>query len=103
MTDWMMRIRWLSVTEGGRRSGPPGKGKFAATALLVDKGVHGAECPASGEHFSIVFDLADVEDGWTAARARLLVPELPVGRLLVSGSRLIIMEGPRAVGEGYIL
>jgi hypothetical protein len=54
----LAHVRWQSLSEGGRQSGPPPGPFFAATAVFV----HGddeqviPDWPAGGEHFSVMLD-----------------------------------------------
>lgn len=96
-------VRWLSESEGGRHSKPPGP-SYASTAVFVLGGdtelIPG--WPAEGEHFSVLLDFG--EEG-AASNDETKVEFMSwslVADYLHPGATFLVMEGPRAVAEAHV-
>jgi hypothetical protein len=95
-------IRFRPAADGGRKTGAPPGPSYLAT-VLSDPRQAGEDLPtrimdAEG-HLSAEFGFGrELSDGWRATDIGFIAPEL-IKDDLVPGSRWLIMEGPRVVGE----
>jgi hypothetical protein len=97
-------VRWIPAEEGGRRSGPPTALVYAANCTFPLGGeselIPG--WPATAEKLSLLLEQVGIgEDGRWTCKVDFLVPEL-AGPYLVVGAPMLVMEGPKVVGEAVI-
>jgi hypothetical protein len=96
------RIRFLPPTEGGRRSGAPPGAVYATTIQVNDlrKREERPEHLLDAEHqVSAQFGFREeLGDGWRSTDIGIIARQLIEGDLVV-GSRWLVMEGERVVGE----
>lgn len=88
-------VRWLSLAQGGRNSGPPTAPVYAATTIL-------RSAADEIEHFSILLERVKELDEWSfVMRVGFLVPELVRPRLR-RGMQIPILEGPKVVAHATL-
>lgn len=106
MVTWTGTVRFLTVEEGGRRSGPPPGPTYMATAVPVFGGEEEVlpGWPATGLHFSVVLELlgSPDADGWSEASIRELVEGAPGSESLRAGAELSVLEGAQEVARMLI-
>lgn len=97
-------VRWRSAADGGRKSGPPTTPVYAANCTFP----LGSEAdllpgwPATAEKYSLLLQRLQVgDDGTWLCALDFLARELVVEYLVV-GATILIMEGPRIVGDGIL-
>lgn len=100
------KVRFVQRSEGGRRSGPP-HGPHYVSTVCFDRRSSGEALPKrlwnADDQVTATFDFEQLStDGWRGARVGFLAPEL-VADELRAGSRWLVMEGPRVVGELLIM
>lgn len=97
-------VYWRSATDGGRKSGPPTAAVYAANCTFPLGGeadlVPG--WPSTAEKYSLLLQQLEIraDSSWYCAidfLARDLVTDY-----LVVGATMLIMEGPRVVGDALI-
>lgn len=94
-------VSWLTVEQGGRRTGRPTAPVYAATCVFPlgdDASVHPG-WPAAGDALSIL--LEEAEDGPTVYKVDFLAKDL-ARPFLHPGAEFLVMEGPRVVGRGTV-
>lgn len=99
------RVRWRSVQQGGRTSGPPLGPQYFPTVVFADDDFSEIDSVwlATSQHFGVAMKLAEPDaNGDVVAELRFFAPDL-VTDFLSPGALLLVMEGPRAVGEASIL
>ena len=99
------RIRWLTASEGGRKSGPPTAPVYMATSVFQlggeEETVPG--WPGTADHLSILVQRIEEQgDGVDISLIGFLVPELARAHLHPN-ARLLILEGPKVVAGATIL
>jgi len=97
-------VTWLTPEQGGRRSGPPTAPVYAANCSFPLGGE--AETvpgwPATAEKFSLLLQKLDVTDtGAWLCKIDFLARDLVAG-YLVPASSMLVMEGPKVVGNATI-
>jgi len=93
-----VRVRWKTAAEGGRPDPPPGP-TYASIARLAN----------NGENFSVFLRFPEVsraDQRWEhAAELTMLAADLlpDIAAEITPGTRLILQEGHRSVGECEVL
>lgn len=98
-------LRWRTVAEGGRASGPPPGPTYRPTVVFVlgEDAEVVPGWPATGEHFSVSIRFsASPSRGQGPAHLRFLNTEA-ASELASMGGKFFVMEGPRVVAYGVIL
>lgn len=98
------RVRWLTASEGGRKSGPPTAPVYMATAVFhiggEEETVPG--WPGTADQLSILVQRTEGQgDGSDISIIGFLVPDLARVHLHPN-ARLLILEGPKVVAEATI-
>ena len=97
-------VRWFSAAEGGRSSGPPTADVYAANCAFPLGGelelVPG--WPATAESYSVLVQKLTERDSrrWRCA-LDFFAHDL-VANFVTVGAQMLIMEGPKVVGEAVI-
>ena len=97
-------VCWRSATDGGRKSGPPTAAVYAANCAFP----LGSEVdlvpgwPSTAEKYSLLLQRLEVQadSSWYCA-IDFLARDL-VANYLVVGATMLIMEGPRVVGDALV-
>lgn len=101
----LVRVRWLSPNEGGRRDIPPGP-LFAATAVFrlgKDEEVIG-DWPAEGEHFSVLLEFGELHDSRRELDAIVeFMHNEAVYDLVRVRTQFLLMEGARPIADVSVL
>jgi hypothetical protein len=97
-------IRWLPPESGGRVSGPPGPGEYAANVVFLSEGEPERADPwNAGSYMSIVVRLDGVKHGGRdVAQVGFLAPEM-ASEYLRPGRGMLLMEGPKVVADATIV
>jgi len=97
-----VRIRWLSLEEGGRKNKPTGEIYFA-NARFSEQGeeLFSVVLRPLPEKSSAFTSFDDIRQGLTYYDLDFFAPELVVDQL-IAGNKIWITEGPRNVAEGTI-
>lgn len=96
-------VTWRTAAEGGRASGPPTAPVYAANCAFPLGGERETvpDWPATAEKFSILIQkVGEPSDGWLCD-LDFFAPDL-VMPYLVPGALMLVMEGPKVVGEATI-
>lgn len=91
----------LSAAAGGRVSGPPGPGDYAANVVFLSEGEPERKDPWNAESYMSIVARIDAS-GSGVAEVGFLAPEMASLYLQV-GRRMLLMEGPKVVGEAAIV
>ncbi len=94
-------IAWLPAEAGGRASGPPGPGDYAANAVFLSEGEPERADPWNAESYLSIVVRLDAR-GSGVAEVGFLAPEI-ASEYLRAGQGMLLMEGPKVVGEGRIV
>lgn len=97
------RVTWLPASEGGRASGPPTASVYAANCAFPLGGEREIlpGWPAAAVKFSVLIQkVGEDPDGWLCD-LDFFAPELVVP-YLAPGAPMLVMEGPKVVGEAVI-
>jgi hypothetical protein len=98
-------VTWLSASAGGRTSGPPTAPVYAAncTFPLGSERETVPGWPATAEKFSVLIQkISDCPDGAWQCNLDFIAPDL-VAAYLSQGASMLVMEGPKVVGEATII
>jgi hypothetical protein len=97
-------VRWLSLEQGGRSSGPPTAQVYAATCIFPlgdDREVH-PDWPSGAEHFSVLLEEVEgLPNDDRVCKVGFLAPDL-ARPFLHPGADVLIMEGPKVVANAVI-
>ncbi len=94
-------IAWLPAAAGGRVSGPPRPGDYAANVVFLSEGEPERTDPWNAESYMSIVVRIDAS-GSGVAEVGFLAPEM-ASRYLRAGRGILLMEGPDVVGEGTIV
>jgi hypothetical protein len=97
-------VTWLSAAEGGRASGPPSAPVYAANCefALGGKRETVPGWPATAELFSVLIQrVDDAPEGAWLCNVDFFAKDL-VAAYLAPGAHMIVMEGPKVVGDATI-
>jgi hypothetical protein len=97
-------VRWLSLQQGGRRSGPPTAPVYAATCVFPiggDREIN-PDWPRGAEHFSILLEEVErLPDDARVCKVDFLAPDLATP-FVHPGADVLIMEGQKIVASAQI-
>lgn len=96
-------VRWRAASDGGRVSGPPTAAVYAATAVFPrgeDESLLPG-WPGSGEHLSVLLQLVEQSQSGGVYKVDFLARDL-AQPLIQRSANMLIMEGPRVVGDATI-
>lgn len=97
-------VRWRSAADGGRKSGPPTAPVYAAncTFPLGSESDMVPGWPATAEKYSLLLQkLSENADGAWHCALDFLARDLVAG-LITPGAEVLVMEGPRVVGDAIV-
>jgi len=97
-------VDWLQPSAGGRTSGPPTAPVYAANCTFPLGGERETVpgWPATAEKFSVFIQkVDDGPDGAWICKIDFIAPDL-VAPYLGRGVQMLVMEGPKVVGQATI-
>ena len=97
-------VTWLPASEGGRASGPPSAAVYAANCTFALGGERETVpgWAATTEMFSVLIQrVGDGPNGAWLCNLDFLAADL-VAAYLAPGVHMIVMEGPKVVGDATI-
>ena len=96
-------LTWRTAEMGGRSSGPPSKGVYAANCRFVIDPKQATRTLRSDNYFSILIEKRHEIDSQTWRCDIGFLVEGEIDHLLTAGTRIDIMEGPKIVGNATII
>ncbi len=100
----VVRLRWRTAEEGGRRSGAPTAPVYAATCVFPLGGEDEVQpgWPAMADKLSILLEEVEgARGGDRRYKAGFLVPDL-AKPFVHRGAQVLVTEGPKVVAAGVI-
>ena len=101
---WAVVI-WLAPAEGGRKTGPPSAPVYAANCSFPAEGENDviADGPTTATIYSpLLAKEAENDDGSWVCAIDFLARDL-VSACMLSGTSMLVMEGPRSSGRAFII
>jgi hypothetical protein len=98
-------VTWLPASAGGRTSGPPTSPVYAANCTFPLGGERETVpgWPATAEKFSVFIQkIGDGPGGAWQCNLDFIAPDL-VATHLAPGALMLVMEGPKVVGEATVI